>query len=226
MKMKKDKFIENEFHNYFSGVNPPSGLTQDAKRLILEKKSRRKLAIRISSLSSVFACIILIIAVAISFVNQNKITYYSTAELQVKLFNYSDASSYGIQQQLKPFEVIEFASNANATYRLYYDNNDDIKLIEVKITCLNNYGREDVKIYIETTGKKTTCEDFKPFYELEDQKEIKGVSYDYESQYLGGEWVSKAYFSNQNTKYFIETQVSSVKVDKEFTLEKYLNLII
>ena len=226
MKMKKDKFIENEFCTYFEGVTPPPGVTNDAKRLIPEQKSRRKLAIGFTSFASAFASVILVIAIALLMINQNKITYYSTSTVQVKALSYNEITDESLESAMEPFEIIEYSSNAHADYYLYYDDKDNLKFIEIRITCLNNYGREDVKIYIEVTGKKVTCEDFKAFYELEDEEEINGVSYKYESESLGGEWVSKAYFKNNNLKYFVETQVPTVKVDKNFTLEKYLNLLI
>lgn len=225
MKMKKDEFIEKEFQNYFSGVNPPSGVTDDAKRLILERKSRRKLALRLSGFASVLACLVLIFSVTLYNKNANKITYYSTGDLKVETVSLSEVKDKTDEINLNSFEILEFASNANAEYYLYYDGSE-IKFIEIKITCLNSYGREDVKIYIELTGKKNTCEDFKKYYGLENEEKYQGVSYEYANTNDNGEWVSKAFLQYNGYKYFLETQVSSVKVNGNYTLQKYLNLII
>lgn len=224
MKMKKDEFLEKEFCEYFSGVTTPAEVTEDAKRLIRQKNPRRKL-VNIARLSSILACLVLILAVTVNALNQNKITYYSSLSLKTENVNLNQIIDEKLKTAVKQFEVLEFSTNANADYRLFYDEDGNVKYLEIIITCLNYYGREDVKIYIETTDNKVTCEDFKPYYQLKNKGKNYKTSYKFENTIENGEWVSKAYLQNEGLKYFIQTQVSSGIVDGSFTLEKYLNLI-
>lgn len=216
--MKKDENLQKAFSEYTGGVKAPDISLENAKNAIRERKSKGKLTRRIVSFASVFACAVIIFAGMLIYRNNNKITYYDSASLKQEVTFYSELKDGDLSVYVSPLEKMEYAENAHLDYYLYYDG-ETVKFIKLEITKLNDYGREDVTVFIELTGKKSTCKDFEEYYKLEDKNTLNGNKYKFKKEQVAGEWVSSAYMATSDAKYFID-----VESPYSGSLEKYLKI--
>lgn len=215
--MKDDK-INGALGDYVKGVSLPDISLEAAKNKIRASKDKRKLYKRITAFASVFACAVLIFAGVLIFKNNNKITYYGADNLKTEAAFFTELENGEYAEYVAPLKKAEYADNAHVDYYLVYDG-ETLKYIKIDVTRLNDYGREDVSIYIEFTGKKSTCAEFKKYYGLKNKSASNGVEYKYGKEEVAGEWVSSAYVNSDNVKYFFD-----VESPYSGSLEKYIKM--
>jgi len=215
--MKDDK-LNGALGDYVKGVNLPNISLEAAKNKIRAGKDKRKLFKRITAFTSVFACAAIIIAGVLIFKNSNKITYYGAENLKTEVAFFTELENGEYADYVAPLKNAEYADNAHVDYYLSYDG-ETLKYIKIDITWLNEYGREDVSIYIEFTGKKSTCAEFKKYYDLKNKSASHGTEYKYDKQEVAGEWVSCAYVKSNDVKYFFD-----VESPYNGSLEKYIKM--
>lgn len=223
--------LENLMNRYFDGVRVGYEVTAPARAALAERARKKKRAKFTLRLVSSFACVLVLVVAVMAasgiFGGIRKSpsdegspsAVYTSADVTGKYMNYSQL--YEINSSVfKDFEFFEYSHSATATYTAYYDNETDaLMYVQIDAKVINDYGTEDLTIFIEFS-KESTYDGFQKYYELENKQTVGGQEILYDTQYLDAEWVSAAYAHKYTYKYFFDV----TSPDKN-SLEKYISFL-
>ena len=200
----KDGTIEQQFRNYFAGAELPEIDLSAAKRAVREKPRRsRAFYAALTSITSAAACLILTIALLIHFLPMRNI--YSIADAaDPRPVSYTEISEqYEAAEMFAPFSL---ATNADAQYAVYSAKGREA-LLRADLNYIGGNVRFTATVWLDLTDGKLTAEELKPYQELEG----KAAGYRYETEYVNGEYVSRAYCVIGESRCFIDVSSHSAK---------------
>ena len=199
--MIKDSTIEQRFRGYFAGAELPEIDLSAAKRALSERPKRSKrFYATISSIASAAACLILTIALLVHYVPLMHI--YSIADAEPSVVAYTDISeAYEAAEMFAPFSL---ASNADAQYTVYTAKGREA-LLRADLDYIGGNVRFTATVWLDLTGGKLTAKELSEYKSLAE----KGSGYRYETEYVNGEYVSKAYCLIDESRCFIDVSSHS-----------------
>ena len=213
--MAKDRTIESCFDRYFDGAElPPLDLTE-AKREVSarSRRNRRRLVGGVASaLAAVCACIVIGFAVLVRGLlpslgdegsnmpdapGVSAPIAYSLSETTSAPSSFSELSGkYAVMDALAPFSL---SSNSSAQYMLYYSDGREVLLrADLSYSYELTYFR--ATLWCDLTAGEYTAEDFSDYRTLIPE----GRTYGSKTEYLNGEYVSRACMMKSETEYVID----------------------
>lgn len=229
----KDKKLEEQFNEYFGGVELPEDIAADAVKQVKAQK-RHSAASRIIKYCSIAAAVILCCTVTLVGLARSGIfkqddeasappavggtpsyTYYGDGELTYKALNPYAAS--GVHPSLEFLENLALYNNAYVKADECSFDGGERALIKADVTYVDG-ARYDAEIYIEFTDKR-----YSPVsgYAEGTQGYYRGHEYFLTQETAeNGEPVNKLYFEKDGLKYYLYVESS----DSEAYL-KYLYFI-
>lgn len=221
-----DKKLQNEFDEYFEGVNLPRNMTADAKAQVKpRKRDIRKWFLRLAPVAAAF---IFIVAASVAFMNKlspfneangsdqpsapsntdkndasTRYSYYTIDELTGKRIDPYSASNV---KGLEFAKDLADAQNSNINLTAFYESGNLI-LAQAVISLLRNGYRHDAVLYVEYTDEYCCFEELKDY--------IKGESLPYRGYelicnqaYDEGESVYTVYTYADGVKYYLYVMTS------------------
>lgn len=236
----KDKKLEQEFGEYFKGVNIPDDITDDAKRYVKPKQSAMPKFLKFASIAASFALVFavsLTIILKVDFNKNDDIHYGGTVSPSspapddngLKLYTDADltaenANAYSIStvdSSLKFIENFAIASNASVNSCTASYRGGKLALAKAEITILSSGVRDDITVFVEFTEKNTVYSGLEEYYEGREGT-FRGAEY-YLTQGTAenGEPQFKLHVTYKGVKYYF-----NVTSTDEKAYERYLNLIV
>ena len=223
--MEKNQTIQTYFDRYFAGSQlPPCDLTK-AKQVVSARarsgKVRKIVAAAVSSAATFFACFVIAVVFAVRGImgwwdnllpGTNEPQGYLLADTTSTTVSYSDLSKkYDIAKKFAPFSLAE---NADAQYTLYLDGDKEVLLrADLRLVDATMFFRATV--WCDLTKGENRVEGK---YRLEDEDENfddyralvrDGSSYGFKTEYLNGEYVSRACMQKGDTEYIVYVMSSN-----------------
>ena len=210
--MEKDRTIEARFDRYFDGAElPPLDLTE-AKREVSARSRRGERRSKdgvIAALVAVCACIVIGFVILMrgllpgvkndgsDMPNLNAPIGYTLSETTSSPASFSDLSGkYAVMDTLAPFSL---SSNADAQYTLYYSGEREVLLrADIRYTYELTYF--SATLWCDLTAGEYNAEDFEEYRALIPE----GRTYGAKTEYLNGEYVSRACMVKGETEYVID----------------------
>ena len=199
--MMKDSTIEQRFREYFAGAQLPEIDLSAAKRALSEKPKRsRRFYATLTSILSAAACLILTIALLVNYLPMMNV--YSLADAATSATSYTEISqNYEAAEMFAPFSL---ASNADAEYTVYTAKGREV-LLRADLDYIGGNVRFTATVYIDLTDGKLKAKELKDYKDLSE----RGSGYRYETEYVNGEYVSKAYCVIDESRCFIDVSSHS-----------------
>lgn len=208
--MEKDTILQTTFDRYFAGAQlPPCDLSK-AKRIVSARARERRVggivAAAVSSVATLFACIIISIVFALRSIMgwwDNRLPDVSgpagylladTTSTAASYFELKD--KYAVMRSFAPFSL---ASNADAQYTLYYAEDKEV-LLRADLKYRDGMTSFSATVWCDLTEGEYSAEDFKEYRALP----MGAGSYRAQMEYLNGEYVSRAYMMKNDTEYVID----------------------
>ncbi|MDE7438891.1 MAG: hypothetical protein K2N23_00005 [Clostridia bacterium] len=237
----KDERLEQEFEEYFKGVNTPGNITGDAKKFV---KPRRNVLPKIVKFASIAASFVLVFAVALTIAlksNFNKgdaappaadgshgsspttpsdsFKYYTDATLSTESADAYSISS--LNKSLKFIENFAIATNSSVNSCEAKYANGKLALAKADISLLSGLTRDDTTVYVEFTDEKTIYNELADYYDGV-RNTYRGAEYYLtETTAENGERQFKLHVSYMGVKYYFNVLSSD-----RWAYEKYLNMIV
>ncbi len=225
--MKDDK-LEQQFKEYFNGVETPKNITGDAKKHVPEKRSALP---RFVKFASVAASFVIVFAATLAVIlrgnfpsgpvpdeTDTPFTYYDAAELVRRDENaYSAAETHS---SLKFIQKLAVGNAAVGDCAAYYDG-ENLTLYEASVSLINGLYRHDTRVYVEFTQPRLVYSEVGDFYDGE--KFSRGGAEYYITQDFAdnGEPEYKLCILNGGVKYYFRI----LSADRA-ACEKYINMIL
>lgn len=238
----KDKRLEQEFEEYFKGVNTPDNITGDAKKLVSPKK---KIMPKFLKFASIAACFALVFAVSLTVIlktdliktpsdtttdasrpndvpdnsGENIFKFYTDADLETKDVNAYSASK--LNSSLKFIEKFAVADNADVAVCKAGYKDGTLALVQADASIINGLNRDETKIYVEFTEGNLIYDGLDEYY-TDKKLYYRGAEY-YLTQRTGenGEPEFKLHILYNGVKYYFLVQSSDRKA-----YQKYLSIIV
>ncbi len=202
--MKKDAIIENSFRSYFAGVEMPQIDLTAAKRALEEscasnqrrsKKTRAKRrAIFGAAFSALAVCLALIVALVVVFMP----VQYSYEEAFAQSATYSDLKeTYG--DKLGGLSAFSLSDNATAEYTLYSTDGKEV-LLRADVAVLSGTNKLTGTVWLDLSAGKYRATELEEYTSLSNEKS----GYVYETEYLNGEYVSRAFYKSEGVRYYVD----------------------
>ena len=230
---RKDERLSEIFGAYFEEDKPSPEVLQKAGSYLKEKggkRSRWKPALRIAS---VFACIVLFFTAVFVLLPAQLAewrqgtagdpavseSFFSDSSLKFRAVNRPEAvetAEFGFVQEDGDTTVV------SEKYYVFFDKESEQPMfVMAQVGVLRGGRREDLSVIVELT--EAHYDRLADFYTLENSSSVGGVNvlYETELKQTDGEYVSKAYFMQENKRFFLEV-MSGI----EESLEHYLNEFI
>ena len=210
--MEKDRTIEARFDRYFDGAElPPLDLTE-AKREVSarsRRSSHRRMGGVASVIAAVCACIVIGFVVLMRGLlpgvkedgsNMPELSApigYTLSETTSAPASFSELSGkYAVMDALAPFAL---SSNADAQYTLYYSDEREV-LLRADIRYAYELTYFSATVWCDLTEGEYNAEDFEEYRALIPE----GRAYGSQTEYLNGEYISRACMVKGKTEYVID----------------------
>ena len=206
--MEKNNTIEKYFDRYFAGAElPPCDLSKAKREISARKRGRARKSIAAIASSVAVACIGIIIGLGLLaqslfgslFENMlpERPQSYLIADTTATAVSYFDArDKYDIMDRFTPFT---FSENADAEYTLYSTADTDV-LLRADLKYTDGFTSFRATVWCDLTEGKYSSKDFKEYRALIPA----GENYGYSTEYINGEYVSRACLTRQKTEYVID----------------------
>lgn len=224
----KDKKLEEQFNEYFDGMEIPENLAQDAKRYVDTPRKRLPGFVKYASIAASFVlCCAVALTVILSsrtgnlFPSDSADTPNDEMSAQIQYADKEITGSYvdeysltEIDSSLRFLERFVYASNSDLTAEKYTFGDGSTAFIKANVTVVSA-SRQDAEIYVEFTEKE--------YAPLKDYGEGEINYYNSCPYYVtvetaeDGEPVTKLYFIKDNVKYYINIKSSDT--------ESYINYL-
>jgi len=230
MMMKdRDGQIGEKFRAYFEGAGQPDVDMTAVKRAYEEareeerRRRRKKRGRRIAVFSSLASCFL--VAITLAFFpfstakkNQEDSDMTSATSEGATEYSYLSASAETLSLSRmnedyadvfgSGFAAFSVAENATAEYTLYSRDGREL-LLRADISIVGG-GSLRATVFADLSGGQYVASELKHYEQLAGCNSYNGTAYRYETEYLNGEYESKAYCRNGEA-YYVE--VSSPKQD-------------
>lgn len=225
----KDEKLEQEFEEYFQGINTPDNITADAKKYV---KRKSRFMPQFLKFASVAASFVLVFALSlVFFFNRQKsdgneydrptapsaVGVYGDERLTAKS---ADAYTVAtIEPSLKIIQNLAYSYYSSVTGCNAYYMDEELALVSADVTLISNSHRHESTIYVEFAE-----EVYSPLKEYLDgaEKHYKGLTYFITEQFAeNGEPLFKLYVIKDGVKYYFNITSSD-----ESAYTKYLDMLI
>ena len=211
--MEKNQTIETYFDRYFAGGElPPCDLAQ-AKRIVSARaRGRRVSAIvtaAVSSAATVVACLIIAVVFAVRGIlgwwdnllpdvsTPNTPNSYLLSETSSTTQSYFELrDKYDLMRSFAPFSL---SNNADAQYTLYVADDKEV-LLRADLRYTDGFTSFQAIVWCDLTEGEYSAKDFKEYRALMP----KGDTYGADTEYINGEYVSRACMMKNDTEYVID----------------------
>lgn len=206
--MEKDNAIQIRFDRYFAGAELPPYDLSKAKRVVSARsRSRvRKTIAAVASFAAVGAC--MIVGMVMLFNNifgglwnelpeESGTHGYFIAEASSSSASFSELNGkYALMHGFAPFSL---ASNADAQYTLYYEDDREV-LLRADLRYTDGFTSFRATVWCDLTEGEYSPKDFEDYRALVPE----GETYGSETEYIGGEYVSRACMMKGDTEFVID----------------------
>ena len=206
--MEKNNTISTYFDRYFAGAElPPCDLTKAKRELSARARGRvrKSLAAIISSVSVAVIAIIVGVAILVQSLFgglwDNLLPEgphrYLIAETSASTASFSDLSGkYDVMHSFAPFSL---SNNSDAQYTLYSADEKEV-LLRADLKYTDGFTSFRATVWCDLTEGKYTSTDLN-----EDRVLMpEGETYGSDTEYINGEYVSRAYMMKEDTEYVID----------------------
>lgn len=197
--MEKDEKIERAFNGYFSGQEMPEIDLTAAKTALAEENARRlharRRARRIAAAVSACACAVLACILVLALLPSMLVKRYEIASAQARTVSYTELMERGGLEVLSPFSL---ADNASAEYTLYSVQEKEV-LLGAEVAVTSGMNALKATLYLDLSGGKYRFGEWEEFTHLPDRQ----GSYRYETEYVNGEFLSRAYLEREEGNAFV-----------------------
>ena len=203
---------------------------QKGESYLKEKGARRSWRKPVMRFASVFACVVLaVVMLVVFFPKRNSVQNptsdslsvgtYSSSSLKFRSVERSDAANVASFDFFVKNEELTVVSES---YYIYYDKTtEEAMFVFAKTGILRNGRREDVSVIVELSEKHYDALD--SFRLLENCVVVGDLQVNYKTIALEeeGEYLSTAYFTQEERRFYIEI-MSSVQESLDYYLEKFI----
>lgn len=196
----KDAAIERRFREYFAGAEAPGIDLKEAKAELV--RARRRAAKRRAltlSLSSVCACLALVLVFVFALMPA-PVMRYALASADTETVAYSELKER-FADEARTFAPFSLSSNATAEYTVYSTEGQPV-LLEARLGISDGLGRVKAVVRVDLTEGKYLAEELEPYKALGK----RGEDYRFETLYINGEYVSRAYVVREGGNCFVDVE--------------------
>lgn len=207
--MEKDNTIEIRFDRYFAGAElPPCDLSK-AKRVISARsrgRVRKTIAAAVSSGVAVGICLIIGLVIMLrnlfsgwlgKLPEANSPKSYLIADTNSTVASFSELNGkYGVMHSFAPFSL---ADNADAQYTLHFVEDKEV-LLRADLQYTDGLTSFRATVWCDLTEGKYSPKEFENYRALMPE----GETYGSETEYINGEYVSRACMMKGDTEYVID----------------------
>lgn len=207
--MEKDNTIEIRFDRYFAGAElPPCDLSKAKRVVSARSRGRVRKTIAAAVSSGVVAGVCLIIGLVVLFRNlfagllgklpgENGAQGYYIADTSSSSASFSELNGkYDVMHGFAPFSL---ADNADAQYTLYFAHEREV-LLRADLRYTDGLTSFRATVWCDLTEGKYSPKDFEDYRALMPE----GETYGSQTEYINGEYVSRACMMKGDTEYVID----------------------
>ncbi len=207
--MEKDTTIEIRFDRYFDGTKLPPLDLSEAKRVVSARsrgRARKRIAAIASSAAAAGICIIIGMVVLLrnlfsgllgKLPEANRPKDYLIANTSSSAASFSELNGkYDVMHGFAPFSL---ADNADAQYTLYCVEEKEV-LLRADLQYTDGFTSFRATVWCDLTEGEYSSKDFEDYRTLVE----KGETYGSETEYVDGEYVSRACMMKGDTEYVID----------------------
>ena len=208
--MDKNAMLERKFERYFDGAPlPPYDLTK-AKRIVsarAERRGRARLTAAVSAIVAICASLFIIGFIVlfrnILGIGHNELPGDSAdnshllAETTATEASFADLN--GKYDVMHSFARYSLSNNADARYTLYLDGEREV-LLRADLRYTDGMTSFRATVWCDLTKGEYSFKDFDSYRDLVPEN----GNYGYETEYLNGEYVSRACMIRRNTEFVID----------------------
>lgn len=186
--MERDYMLDNVFRAYFAGAELPALDLTAAKQALraerVRQKRRRGVAI---GLVSAAACLLVAVVLCINLLPALFVHTYTIAEAEHHTADYTSLRE-DYADVMQKFSHFSLSSNASAEYTVYEVEGREV-LLQADLRMVSGGTRISGSVYVDLSDGAYVAEELRSYAELEE-----GASYRYTTEYINGEYVSRAYY--------------------------------
>ena len=206
--MEKNSTIETCFERYFAGAPLPPCDLSEAKRVVSARARGRVRKIIAAAVSSAaVACIGILVGLAFLVKSlfgdwwgnmlPDAPQGYLLADMSATSASFSQLNGkYDIMHSFAPFSL---ADNADAEYTIYAADDKEI-LLRADLRYTDGMTSFRATVWCDLTEGEYSVKDFEDYRALIPQ----GETYGHETEYINGEYVSRACMMKKDTEYVID----------------------
>ena len=210
--MEKDRTIEARFNRYFAGAALPPLDLSEAKRQVFARSRRRKRGLIggiVSAVTAVAATLLIGFVIILRSIlfgvlgegggmpDLSAPVAYSLSETTSAPASFTELSGkYDVIDSLAPFSL---SNNSSAQYTLYYSGEKEV-LLRADLRYINGMKSFRATVWCDLTEGTYNAEDFEEYRVLIPE----GRSYGSVTEYINGEYVSRACMMKGETEYVID----------------------
>lgn len=201
--MTKNSTIERAFRGYFAGGELPEVDLSAAKRevALARARRRRRRGALIAALSA--ACLALVLVFSFVLLPALLPHSYSIASAEERSLAYSDLQTeYAKEARL--FAPFSLSANTSAEYAVYSLDGKAV-LLEARLGIASGFTRLKAVVRVDLTDGKYRPEELDGYRRLSSEQ----TDYRYETEYVNGEYVSRAYAEQEGRTLFVDVSSQS-----------------
>ena len=208
--MEKNNTIETYFDHYFAGAPlPPCDLSEAKRELSARSRGRVRKIIAASVSSAAAAGVAFLIGMAVLLhslfssllgvlhPDVNTPHSYLLADTSSTSASFSELNGkYSVMQSFAPFSL---ADNSDAQYTLYYAGEKEV-LLRADLKYTDGFTSFRATVWCDLTEGEYSTKDFEEYRALMPE----GRTYGHSTQFIDGEYVSRACMMKRDTEYVID----------------------
>ena len=202
--MMKDRTIEREFKGYFDGAAEPNVDLTEAKAE-LQRQARRRERVRRGlrwQIPALAAVLLLVFILGYNFLPALFIKHYSIAQTTTETISYTELKeNYDgtLDGYLSGLDWFALAKNASVEYTVYSIDGKKV-LLGANVRYLSAFTILRASVLVDLTNGKYVADEFAEYEGLEK----KNRRYQYNKEYVNGEYVYRAYSERDDARYYVD----------------------
>ena len=208
--MDKNAMLERKFERYFDGAPlPPYDLSQ-AKRIVSARARKRGTARLTAAVSAIVALCASVFVIGFALLFRNILGWWRhdlpgdsangshlLSETTATQASFTDLNGkYGVMRSFAPYSL---SNNASADYTLYLDGEKAV-LLRADLRYTDGMTSFRATVWCDLSGGQYSIKDFDSYRALLPEGDVYG----YETEYLNGEYVSRACMVKRGTEFVID----------------------
>jgi hypothetical protein len=215
---RKDKDIKKLLFDYSESNKPDMKITIPAKIKLSQKQRKKSFNFfKVATTAVAFVCVFVFVIIGVNTFspsnNSGQLDNSSSEQVEINYYNRSQLYMSSVSNErynyLKEEYLSWFKNIENCEIYEYSDINDhdDIYFYYIKGGVAVNGGVAEIELYIEITDE--VYNDLKDFQNIENTVVFNSVPIKKSSVYIDGEYMSNAFYTINDIKYYFEIMTNT-----------------